>query len=68
MTGLVIMCSLFVNNIIYRMLCFVVTALQKFMSYTLISNTNAHAVRGRPTLNDVERFPNGSSGKDEEVK
>ena len=25
-----------------------------------MSHTNAHAVRGRPTLNDVERFRNGS--------
>ena len=24
-----------------------------------MSHTNAHAVRGRPTLNDVERFRNG---------
>ena len=35
------------------------SALQRFLSYTLISHTNAHAVRGRPTLNDVERFRNG---------
>ena len=35
------------------------SALQKFLSYTLISHTNAHAFRGRPTLNDVERFRNG---------
>ena len=33
--------------------------LQRFLSYVLISRTNAHAVRGRPTLNDVERFRNG---------
>ena len=32
------------------MLCFV----QRFMSHT-----NAHAVHGRSTLNDVERFQNG---------
>ncbi|KAK3744498.1 hypothetical protein QZH41_006342 [Actinostola sp. cb2023] len=30
------------------------------MPYTLISHTNADAVRGRPTLKDVERFRNGS--------
>ena len=35
------------------------SALQGFLSYALISNTNAHAVRGRPTLNDFERFRNG---------
>ena len=35
------------------------TALQRFLSYTLILYTNAHAVRGKPTLNDVERFRNG---------
>ena len=26
--------------------------LERFMSYTLVSYTNAHAVRGRPTLKD----------------
>ena len=41
------------------MRCFMKSALQRFLSYTLISHTNAHAVRGRPTLNDVERFRNG---------
>ena len=51
--------SLFLNNLIYRMLCFVRTALQRFLSYTLILHTNAHAVHGRPTLNDIERFRNG---------
>ena len=40
------------------MLCFMKSALQRFLSYALISHTNAHAVRGRPTLNDVERFRN----------
>ena len=35
------------------------SALQRVLSYALISHTNAHAVRGRPTLNDVERFQNG---------
>ena len=47
-TARVIMCSLFVNNIIYRVLCFVKTVLQIFVSYTLIPDTNADAVRGRP--------------------
>ena len=42
------------------MLCFAKNVLQRFMSFTLMSQTNAHAVRGRPTLNDVERFRNGS--------
>ena len=32
-----------IDNIIYRMLCFMKTVLQRFMSYTLISHTNAHA-------------------------
>ena len=40
------------------MLCSVKTALQSFPSYTLISHANAHAVRGRPTLNDDKRFRN----------
>ena len=38
--------------------CFKKSALQRFLSYTLISHINVHAVRGRPTLNDVERFRN----------
>ena len=42
------------------MLCFVKNVLQRFMSSTLMSHTNAHAFRGRPTLDDVERFRNGS--------
>ena len=32
---------------------------RRFLSYTLISHTNAHAVCGGPTLNDVGRFRNG---------
>ena len=35
------------------------SALQRFLSYALISHTDAHAIRGWPTLNDVERFRNG---------
>ena len=45
--------KLFINNIIYRMLCFI---LQRFMSYTVISHTNAHAVHGMPTIKHVELF------------
>ena len=41
------------------MLCFTKSALQRFLSHALISHTYAHAIRGRPTLNDVERFRNG---------
>ena len=51
--------SSFVNNIIYRMLYFMKTVLQRFMSCTLVSHPNAHAVRGLPTLNDVERYRDG---------
>ena len=29
------------------------------MPHTLVSHTNAHTIRGRPTLKDVERFRNG---------
>ena len=36
------------------MLSFVKNVLQRFMFSTLMSHTNAHAVCGRPTLNDVE--------------
>ena len=35
------------------------SASQRFLSYALILHPNAHATRGRPTLNDVERFRNG---------
>ena len=42
------------------MLCSVKSVLQTFMSSTLMSHTNTHDVRGRPTLNDVERFRNWS--------
>ena len=41
------------------MLCLVKTVSQRFLSYTLISHTNAHTVRGSPTLNNVESFRNG---------
>ena len=40
------------------MLFLLKSALKRFLSYTLVSHTNAHALRGRPTLNDVERFRN----------
>ena len=42
------------------MLCFVKDVLQRFMFSTLKSQRNAHAVRGRATVNGVERFRNGS--------
>lgn len=40
-------------------LCFVKKALEK-MFYLLVSHTNAHAIRGKPTLKYDERFRNGS--------
>ena len=40
------------------MLCFVKNVLQRFMSSTLMSRRNAHAVRGGPTFRT--RFSNGS--------
>ena len=45
---------------IVRMLCFETKDLQRLMDYTVISLTNPHTIRGRPTLKDVERFRNGS--------
>ena len=42
------------------MQCFVKNVLQRFMFSTLMSQRNAHAVRGRATVNNVERFWNGS--------
>ena len=42
------------------MLCFETKDLQRLMDYTVISLTNPHTIRSRPTLKDVERFRNGS--------
>ena len=33
---------------------------KRIMPYTFVSHTNTHAIRGRPTLKDVERFRKGS--------
>ena len=41
--------------VIYRKLCVVKTVLRRFMSDTPISHTNAHGIRGRPNLRDVDR-------------
>ena len=41
------------------MLCFETKNLQRLMDYTVMSLTNPHTSRGRPTLKDVERFRNG---------
>ena len=35
------------------------SAFQRFLSFTFISHKDAHAVPGRPTLNNVDRFQNG---------
>ena len=40
--------------------CFAKETSERIMRYTLVSHTNVHAIRGRPTLKDVERFQNGS--------
>ena len=45
---------------IVRMLCFETKNLERLMDYTVMSLTNPHTIRGRPTLKDVERFRNGS--------
>ena len=42
------------------MLCFETKNLERLMDYTVMSLTNPHTIRGRPTLKDVERFWNGS--------
>ena len=52
--------ALAIRNSSDIVLCFVKNVLQRFMFSTLMSHTNAYAVRGRHTLNDVERFRNGS--------
>ena len=52
--------ELAIRNSSEIMLCFVKNVLQRFMFSTLMSQRNAHAVRGRATVNDVERFRNGS--------
>ena len=52
--------ELAIRNSSEIMLCFVKNVLHRFMFSTLMSQRNAHAVRGRTTVNDVERFRNGS--------
>ena len=52
--------ALAIRNSSEIMLCFVKNVLRRFMFSTLMSQTNAHSVRGRATVNDVERFRNGS--------
>ena len=53
------LCLHFAHNIVCRMLYIAKAASQRPLTYTLISHTNTHAVRGGPTLNYVERFRNG---------
>ena len=38
--------------------CFLKKSPERIMPHTLVSHTNAHTIRGRPTLKDVERFRN----------
>ena len=57
------LCLHFTHNIVCRMLYIAKAALQRPLTYTLISHTNTHAVRGGPTLNYVERFRNGLVNK-----
>ena len=52
--------ALAIRNSSEIMLCFVKNVLQRFIFSTLMSQRNAQAVRGRATVNDVERFRNGS--------
>ena len=42
------------------MLCFETKNLQRLMDYTVMSVTNPHTIRGRPTRKVVEHFQNGS--------
>ena len=46
------------NNV--RMLCFEKKNLERLMDYTVMSLTNPHTIRCRPTLKYVERFRNES--------
>ena len=48
------------QRIIVRMLCFEKKNLERLMDYTVMSLTNPHTIRCRPTLKYVERFRNGS--------
>ena len=48
------------QRIIVRMLCFEKKNLERMMDYTVMSLTNPHTIRCRPTLKYVERFRNGS--------
>ena len=45
---------------IVRMLCFEKKNLERLMDYMVMSLTNPHTIRGRPTLTDVKHFWNGS--------
>ena len=45
--------ALAIRNSSEIMLCFVKNVWQRFMFSTLMSQRNAHAVRGRATVNDV---------------
>ena len=54
------MCSLFVNIINLRIAVFYEVRFAKIpVLCAHLTYKNAHAVRGRPTRNDVERFRNG---------
>ena len=48
------------NNAQLSECCFETKNLERLMDYTVMSLTNPHTIRGRPTLKDVERFRNGS--------
>ena len=47
-------------NLFSMPLYFVKKSPERIMPYTSVSHTSAHAIRGRLTLKDVERFRNGS--------
>ena len=53
------MCSLFINNKHLRSVVFCEARFAKIPVFCAHLTYKAHAVRGRPTLNDVERFRNG---------
>ena len=48
------------QRIIVRMLCFEKKNLERLMDYMVMSLTNPHTIRCRPTLKYVELFLNGS--------
>ena len=53
-------CLVFGSRVWYAMQRFLRKIFERIMNFTLISHTDPHTIRGRPTPKEVERFRNGS--------